>query len=98
MYNEDLHDLHPSLNIIRSAKSRWVRWAGPVAPMGAKRNIYNFLTGIHEEMGLLGRSWLSWEDNIKMEHICEKMKYLKVFHGKAKKKKKERPLERPRRR
>jgi hypothetical protein len=40
--------------------------------MGAKRNICNFLIGIHEKMGLLGKSWPRLGESIKMEHMCEK--------------------------
>jgi hypothetical protein len=33
LYNEELHTLYSSPNIIRLMKSRWVRWAGHVAGM-----------------------------------------------------------------
>jgi hypothetical protein len=39
LYN-DLHNLYASPSIIRIIKSRKIRWAGYVAPMGANRNTY----------------------------------------------------------
>jgi hypothetical protein len=46
-------------------KSRRMRWAGHVAPMGAKRNAYRILVGKPEGKRLLGRP-RRWVDNIKM--------------------------------
>jgi len=37
LYNEELHDLYPSPNIVRVIKSRRIRWAGHVARMGEER-------------------------------------------------------------
>jgi hypothetical protein len=37
LHNEDLHNLYSSSNVIRMIKSRRMRWAGHVVPMGAKR-------------------------------------------------------------
>jgi hypothetical protein len=34
LYNEELHDLYSSPNIVRVIKSRRMRWAGHVARMG----------------------------------------------------------------
>jgi hypothetical protein len=34
LHNEELHNLYFSPNIIRMIKSRRMRWAGHVAPMG----------------------------------------------------------------
>jgi hypothetical protein len=39
LYNEGLHDLYSSPNIIRMIKSRRMRWAGLVAQMG-RRGMY----------------------------------------------------------
>jgi hypothetical protein len=41
--------LYYSQNIIRIIKSRRMRWAGHVAPMGEKRNAYRILVGKSEE-------------------------------------------------
>jgi hypothetical protein len=43
--NEELHDLYSSPSIIRTTKSRRMRWAGHVARMGEKRNVYRLLVG-----------------------------------------------------
>jgi hypothetical protein len=38
--NDDPRDLYPSPSIIRIIKSKRMRWAGHVARMGEKRNVY----------------------------------------------------------
>jgi len=43
--NEKLNALYCSPNIFRMIKSRRMRWAGHVAPMGEKRSIYRVLVG-----------------------------------------------------
>jgi hypothetical protein len=45
LHNEALCDLYSSPSIIRISKSRKMRWAGHVARMGAKRNMYKLLVG-----------------------------------------------------
>jgi hypothetical protein len=40
LHNEELHNVYSSPNIIRMIKSRRIRWAGHVARIGEKRNIY----------------------------------------------------------
>jgi hypothetical protein len=42
LHNEELNDLHCSLNIVRVIKSRRMRWAGHVARMGEERCIQDF--------------------------------------------------------
>jgi hypothetical protein len=42
--NEELRDLYSSPSIIRIIKPR-LRWAGHVARMRAKRNVYRLLVG-----------------------------------------------------
>jgi len=37
LHNEELNDLYSSPNIVRVIKSRRMRWAGYVAPMGEER-------------------------------------------------------------
>jgi hypothetical protein len=43
LHNKELHDLYSSPSIIRTIKSRRMRWAGHVAQMGEKRNAYKLL-------------------------------------------------------
>jgi hypothetical protein len=67
LHNEELHNLYSSPSIIRIIKSRRMRWAGHVAPMGEKRNIYTLLVGMPEGKRPLGRPRHRWIDNIKMD-------------------------------
>jgi hypothetical protein len=67
LHNEELHDLYSSPSIIRIIKSRRVRWAGHVARMGEKRNVYRLLVRKPEGKRPLGRSRRGWIDNIKMD-------------------------------
>jgi hypothetical protein len=55
LHNEELHDLHSSPSIIRILKARRMRWAGPVARMREKRNVYRLLVGKPEGRRTLGR-------------------------------------------
>jgi hypothetical protein len=52
-------------NIVMT-KSRRMRWAGHVAWMGAKRNVYRILVGKPEGKRPLGRPRLGWVDIIKL--------------------------------
>jgi hypothetical protein len=45
LHNEDLHNLYSSPSIIRVIKWRRMRWAGHVARMGEKRDMYRLLVG-----------------------------------------------------
>jgi hypothetical protein len=65
--NEELHNLYSPPSIIRMIKSRKMRWAGNVARMEEKRNIYSLLVGKPEGKRLLGRLRCRWVDNIKMD-------------------------------
>jgi hypothetical protein len=67
LHNEELHNLYSSLSIIRMIKSRRMWWAGHVARMGEKRNVYRLLVGKPEGMRPLGRPKRRWIDNIKMD-------------------------------
>jgi len=67
LHNEELNDLYCSPNIFRVIKSRRMRWAGHVASMGEKRDVYRVLVGKLEEKKPLGIPRRRWEDNIKMD-------------------------------
>ena len=63
----ELHTLYSLPNIIRSLKSRRLRWAGHVACMKQFRNAYRVLVGKPQSKRPLGRPRRRWEDNIKMD-------------------------------
>jgi hypothetical protein len=64
LHNEELHNLYSSPSIIRMIKSRRMRWAGHVARMGEKRNVYRILVGKPEGKIPQGRPRRRWLDNI----------------------------------
>jgi hypothetical protein len=66
-FNEELHNLYSSPDIIRQVKSRRMRWAGHVARMGEERKVYTVLVGKPEGRRLLGRPRRRWEDGIRMD-------------------------------
>ena len=55
---------HP---LVRVIKLRIMGWAGHVALMGDRRDIFRVLVGKPEGKRPLWRPRLRWEDNIKME-------------------------------
>ena len=59
--------MYSSPNIIRSLKSRRLRWAGHVARMEQSRNAYRVSVGKPEGKRPLGRPRRRCEDNIKMD-------------------------------
>jgi hypothetical protein len=59
--------LYSSPSIIRIIKTRRMRWAGHVAGMGEKRNVYRLLVGKSEGKRPLGRPRRRWTDNIKTD-------------------------------
>jgi hypothetical protein len=65
--NEELHNLYTSQSIIRIIKLRRMRWAGHVARMGEKRNVYRLLVRKPEGKRPLGRPRHRWIDNSKMD-------------------------------
>jgi hypothetical protein len=67
LHNEELHNLYTSPSIIRIIKSRRMRWAGHVARMGEKGDVYRLLVGKPEGKRPLGRPRRGWIDNIKMD-------------------------------
>jgi hypothetical protein len=66
LHDEELHNLYCLLSIIRIIKSRRMRWAGRVARIREKRNVYRILVGKPEGKRPLGRPRCRWEDNIKI--------------------------------
>jgi hypothetical protein len=54
LHNEELQNLYSSQSIIGIIKSRRMRWAGLVARMGEKRNVYRRLVGKPEGKRPLG--------------------------------------------
>jgi hypothetical protein len=55
LYNDELHRLYSSLNIVRVFKSRRMRWVGHVARMGEGRGVYRVQAGRPEGKRPLGR-------------------------------------------
>jgi hypothetical protein len=66
LHSEELSDLY-SANIVRVIKSRRMRWAGHVAHMGERRDVYRVSVGKPEGKRPLGRPRHRWWDNIKMD-------------------------------
>jgi hypothetical protein len=69
LHNEELHNLYSSPNIILILRSRKMRWAGHMARIGVKRNVYRLLVGKPKGKRPLGRQRRRWMDNIKMDHL-----------------------------
>jgi hypothetical protein len=67
LHNEELHNLYSSPSIIRVIKSRRMSWAGHVAQMGQKRNVYTLLIGKPEGKRPLGKPRRRWIDDIKLD-------------------------------
>jgi hypothetical protein len=67
LHGEELSDLYTSPNIIRIIKPRRMRWAGHVARMGQKRNVYRLLVRKPEGKSPLGRPRRRWIHNFKMD-------------------------------
>jgi hypothetical protein len=60
LHSEELHNLYSSPSIIRIIKSRKMRWAGYVARIGEKRNVYRLFVGKREGNRPLGRPSRRW--------------------------------------
>jgi hypothetical protein len=67
LYNNELHGLYSSLNIVRVIKSRRMRWAGHVACMDEMTGVYRILVGSPEGKRSLGRPRHRWESDIKID-------------------------------
>jgi hypothetical protein len=66
LHNEELHNMCSSPSIIRTIKSRVMRWAGHAERTTAKMNACRILVCHPEGKKSLGRPRLKWEDNIRM--------------------------------
>jgi len=60
LHNEELNDLYPSSNYVRVIKSRRMRWAGYVARVGKRRDLYTDLVGKSEGKRRHGISRPRW--------------------------------------
>jgi hypothetical protein len=66
LYNGELHNLCSSTDIIKQFKSRRMRWAWHVAPLGGDKNVYRVLVGKPEgknhlkDQGVDGRMGSKW--------------------------------------
>jgi hypothetical protein len=67
LYNDELHRLYSSPNIIRVIKSRRMRCAGHVLCVGEGRHVYRVLVERPKGKRPMGRPRHRWEDNIKMD-------------------------------
>jgi hypothetical protein len=67
LHNEDLHNLHTSLNVIRMIKSGRMRWIRYVECISAKRNPCRILVGKPKGKRQLGRARIMCKDDIKMD-------------------------------
>jgi transcription termination factor 2 len=68
LHNEELYNLYSLPSVIRMIKSRRMRWAGHIARMEEKRNVYRILVGKPEGKRSLGRPRHRSMDNIKIYH------------------------------
>jgi hypothetical protein len=62
LHNEQLRDLYSSPSIIRMIKSRRMKWAGHVARMRERGNVYRLLMGKAVGRRLLVRPRCRWVD------------------------------------
>jgi hypothetical protein len=67
LYNEELHNLYTSSNIIRMIKSKRMKWTRSIARMGDKQNTHKVLVGKPVGKRPLGRPRSRWEDDTKMD-------------------------------
>ena len=75
LHDEELNDLYSSPNIVLVIKSRRISWAGHVARMRNRRDVFRVLVGKPEGKRPLGRPRCGWEDNIKMNLAGSRMGY-----------------------
>jgi len=87
LHNEELNDLYSSPNIVRVIKSRRMRWAGHVAPMGEERGMYWVLVGKPEgkrplgDLGVDGWIILGWIFRRRDVGICIGLGWPRIGSG-----------------
>jgi hypothetical protein len=62
LHNKEPHNLYSSPDIVRQIKSRRMRWAGHVAHMEEKKEVYSVLVGKPKGKRQLGRPRHRWEN------------------------------------
>jgi hypothetical protein len=67
LYNDEVHSLYSSPNIVRVIKSRRMRWEVHVARMDEGRGVYSVLVEMPEGYRPLGRPRRRWGDKIKLD-------------------------------
>ena len=70
LYNDKVHNLYRSPNIVRVIKPRRLRWAVHVTRMAENRGAFKILTIIPAEKRPVGRPRRRWEENIRI-HLKE---------------------------
>jgi len=65
LHNETFNDMYSLPNTVRVIKSRRMRWAGHVARMSEKRDVYRVLVGKPEGKRPLGRPRRRWDEILK---------------------------------
>jgi hypothetical protein len=68
MHNEELHNLHASLDTVTVIMSKRMRWVGQAAYMGEMRNAHKIVRK-PEVMRLHGRHRHILQDNIRIDLI-----------------------------
>ena len=63
LYNEELHSLYRSPNIVRVIESRRLRWSGHVARMEETSSAFKILTSKPTGKRPLGRPRCRWDEN-----------------------------------
>jgi hypothetical protein len=64
---QELNALHSSANVIRVIILKRLRWAGHVANMGEKGNVYRVSVRRSERKRTLSRPRRRWKNNIQMD-------------------------------
>jgi hypothetical protein len=67
LHNDKLNNLYSSQSVNRMTKPRWMRWAGHIARIGEKRNVYRLLVGKPKGKRRLGRPRHRWVNNVKVD-------------------------------